>query len=145
MANKFCHLHQTCPLFPKSTVQTFPSVRFSSILQRNIRYLSTILFNISSHLCYLLSTWYSNKMSAQITKLSRKKKIVSFPSPLWLVKVNISRWPLLVLLTQTPFLFPLKLPKIIILLCNEPDEIETLYIRIKYVPSTQNEQCIIYH
>lgn len=31
------------------------------------------------------------------------------------------------------------------LLWNEPDEIETLYIRIKYVPSTQSEQCIIYH
>lgn len=38
-----------------------------------------------------------------------------------------------------------QIPKIIILLCNEPDEIETLYIRIKYVLSTQNEQCIIYH
>lgn len=145
MANKPDRPRWTGPPFPESTVQTFPSVRFSSLLQRNISYLQTILFNVSSHLCYLLSTWYSNKMSAQITKLSRKKKIVSFPGPLCLVKVNISRWPLLVLLTQTPFLFPLKLPKIIILLCNEPDEIGTLYIRIKYVPSTQNEQRIIYH
>lgn len=129
----------------KSVVQTFPFcfifLPFSKKLYLPLD--SFCLTSLVTDAIYRVSG-IPNKMSGKISNLSRRGKKVFQPSVADQGKHSYDLSPL-TMLTQMPFIFPLKLQKIIILLSNEPDYSKTLYIRIKYVLSIQNEQCIIYH